>query len=284
MEHSKKWAGWFTAGAVSIFLAAVLITGNLNNAQADQELQRHEGLFRQLFPYAGEGAESFERLTLDATDGLEMAYTVLRGGETLGYTAKQTVQGYAGPIELIVGIRTDATLAGIHVGGKEFKETEGLGAKAKEPEFTDQFVGKKVPLTLGSDVDGITGATVTSKAIVEGVNAVSEHMKQYLPLQEGSQNKRFINASVIGYAGPVLTRIAFDTQGTISALDIGGVRFEETEGLGARVRESKFTSQFIGKKPPFTLGKDIDAIAGATVSSQAAVNAVNDAAAFLDLP
>ena len=284
MEHSKKWAGWFAAGAVAVFLGVVITAGNLNNAQADQTLQQHEGLFRQLFPYAGEGAESFERLAVEAGDGLEMAYTVLRGGEPLGYTAKQVVQGYGGSIELIVGIRTDGTLAGIHVGGADFKETDGLGAKAKEPEFTDQFIGKAVPLTLGTDIDGIAGATVTSKAIVEGVNAVAEQMKPYLPLQNTAATGRTINASTIGYGGPVLTRVTFDHEGAVSAIDIGGVRFEETEGVGSRIKEQEFTAQFIGKKPPLTLGEDIDAVSGATVSSQAAVDAVNEASEFLDQP
>jgi len=284
MKHSKKWAGWFAAGAVTIFLAAVLITGNPNQAQADQTLQKHEGLFRQLFPYAGEGAESFERLSIESSDELEMAYTVLRGGETLGYTAKKTVQGYGGPIELIIGIRTDGTLAGLHIGGADFKETEGLGAKAKEPEFTDQFADKTIPLTLGEDIDGIAGATVTSKAVVDGINAAAEKLMRYLPQQAPKQNGKTINASTIGYGGPVLTRVTFDEQGVITGIEIGGVRFQETDGLGSRIREMDFASQFIGKKPPLVLGQDIDSVSGATVSSQAAVDAVNDAQEFLNKP
>lgn len=284
MKRSKKWAGWFLGSAVAIFLTAVLTTGFFNDAQADQALQQYEGLFRQFFPYAGEGSESFERLPAETTDGLEMAYTVLRGGELLGYAAKQTVQGYGGPIELIVGIRADKTLAGIHAGGPAFHETEGLGAKVKEHDFTDQFIGKTLPLTLGKEIDSIAGATITSKAVVDGVNLIAEQLKQYLPAQKPSQDVRVVNVSTIGYAGPVLTRTAFDIQGRISSLEIGGVRLIETEGLGSRIKENEFTSQFIGQKPPLTLGGDIDAIAGATVSSQAAVDAVNEAAAFLNLP
>ena len=47
------------------------------------------------------------------------------------------------------------------------------------------------------------------------------------------------------------------------------------------MREEAFTGQFTGKQPPFSLGDGIDAVSGATISSQAAVNAINDAAAFL---
>jgi electron transport complex protein RnfG len=55
----------------------------------------------------------------------------------------------------------------------------------------------------------------------------------------------------------------------------------ETEGIGSHVREKAFMEQFVGKTPPLSLGEDIDAVSGATLSSEAAVRAVNDAAAFL---
>ena len=87
--------------------------------------------------------------------------------------------------------------------------------------------------------------------------------------------------SAIGYAGPVLVRLTLDDSGAISAIDVGGARFLETVGVGSGVREEAFTSQFIGKTPPLTLNQDIDAVSGATLSSQAAVDAVNEAYAFL---
>lgn len=89
------------------------------------------------------------------------------------------------------------------------------------------------------------------------------------------------NASQIGYAGPVLVRLTLDENGVIQAVDIGGARFQETEGLGGKVREKAFIDGLIGKTPPLTIGEDIDAISGATRSSTAAVEAVNDAAFFI---
>lgn len=89
------------------------------------------------------------------------------------------------------------------------------------------------------------------------------------------------NASVIGYGGPVLVRLTLDDKGAITGLKVGGARFAETEGVGSRVKEDAFVEPFIGKMPPLTLGEDVDAIAGASISSQAVVDAVNEAAAFL---
>ena len=50
-------------------------------------------------------------------------------------------------------------------------ETEGLGQKVMETEYLVQFLGKRLPLTLGTDVEAVTGATVTSKAITHCVNS-----------------------------------------------------------------------------------------------------------------
>ena len=89
------------------------------------------------------------------------------------------------------------------------------------------------------------------------------------------------NASVLGYGGPVLVRLSLDEKGKIAALDIGGARFAETQGIGSRVREESYIQGFIGLTPPLTLGVHADGVAGATISSQAVIGAINEAAAFL---
>lgn len=97
----------------------------------------------------------------------------------------------------------------------------------------------------------------------------------------GAADSQTANASVIGYGGPVLVRLTLNAQGEIEALDIGGARFAETEGVGSKVRDSSFAESFMDKTPPLTLGEEVDGISGATFSSQAVVDAVNEAAAFL---
>ena len=277
MDNQRKWAGGIIIGAAVVLVATALTLnqGSAVETPAAQAAPSDESIMRQLFPYAGEGSDAFEKLSID---GLE-AHAVLRGGETLGYTVQQTVQGYAGPIELVVGLRPDRTISGVHVGGENFKETENLGAKAKDAAFTDQFVGKTIPVELEQDIDAIAGATITSRAVVDGVNNAAAHLEPFLSI--ASSSSRTANASTIGYGGPVLVRLSLDENGVIESVDIGGARFMETEGVGSRVREKAFMEQFVGKTPPLTLGEDIDAVSGATVSSQAAVDAVNDAAAFL---
>ena len=280
MKEHNRWIAWLVAGATVLVAATALALTARNDASAsDETLTKNEGIFRQLFPYAGEGSNNFEKL--EAAD-TELAYAVMRGTETMGYIIQQTTQGYGGPIEVLVGLRPDCTLTGIHVGGSGFNETENLGARAKEPEFTDQFAGKTAPLTLGEEIDGISGATITSRAVVDAVNSAAAKLSTVITPDRGAAgSERTANASAIGYGGPVLVRLTLDEAGAVQALDVGGARFMETEGVGSRVREEAFTAQFTGKQPPFSLGDGIDAISGATISSQAAVNAINDAAAFL---
>ena len=259
-----------------------------------QNMQQAHGALTEMFPEA----EDFEEMPVGDGHELESAYRVVKGGETIGYAATMASQGYAGPVEVIVGMEPDFVLRGIRVGGSDFKETEGLGAKAKEPAFTDQFQGKQPPLTLGQEVEGISGATITSSAVVEGTNQAVDTMKAMVgvgtsapgsdssmaaetqPPAQAAEGSRTANASVIGYAGPVLVRLSLDEQGSISALTIGGARMMETPGLGARVAEESFAAQFVGKTPPVQ-ENDVELISGATISSRAAVEAVNQAAAFL---
>jgi len=118
-----------------------------------------------------------------------------------------------------------------------------------------------------------TGASPTPAATVEPPAEPEESLT--------TTDGMTANASVIGYGGPVLVRLTLDDQGKIAALDIGGARFAETEGVGSRVKDESFVENFIGLTPPIALGNEIDAISGATISSQAVVDAVNEAAAFL---
>lgn len=85
-----------------------------------------------------------------------------------------------------------------------------------------------------------------------------------------------ITAQAAGYGGNVPVMVAFDAQGSIQA-----VRFlpnTETPGLGQKVQTPAFANQFAGKPASeLALGTDIIAITGATISSRAALTAVNSA-------
>lgn len=138
-------------------------------------------------------AEAFEEIPSDDAS-VKAVYRALLGEEVIGYVAKTTVNGYGGEIEIVAGLSPDGAITGISVGGADFKETPGLGAKAKDKAFTDSFIGKHAPIgvvkagqTAGAnDVDAIASATVTSKAVKDGVNRISAYILEMIERGEGA--------------------------------------------------------------------------------------------------
>lgn len=231
-------------------------------------------------------AETFEQLTLEENSGLDWLYAGKKGDEIVGYVGQATVQGFGGEVEVIAGMDENLTITGVSVGGSNFSETAGLGAKAKEPAFTSQFAGKTAPLRVikagdapaDNTIDAITAATITSGAVNSGVTRIANYVKGLTAPAQDAQpvTGAVFGASAKGYKGPVWVDVTFDAEGKITSLSVGNDKFKETEGVGTQVKEPIFTEQFIGKQAPLAL-EDIDAVSGATVSSTAVVNAVNKA-------
>lgn len=105
------------------------------------------------------------------------------GDKTLGWALTVTShEGYGGDITLAMGVSADGTLIGISVITQG--ETAGLGAKCKDPAFAERFAGilggvvtlVKTEPQNPSEVQAISGATVTSKAVIGAVNAGLEYV------------------------------------------------------------------------------------------------------------
>ena len=98
-------------------------------------------------------------------------------GNVLGYVITVTTkEGYGGDIKFSIGIRQDGLVNGISI--LEIAETAGLGMRAEEvlkPQFADknveQFEYSKSGAVSENQVDAISGATITTNAVVNGVNA-----------------------------------------------------------------------------------------------------------------
>lgn len=114
-------------------------------------------------------ADEFEQVETEA-EGAVYAFKaknnagILIQGETIGYNKEV-------PISFLVGFNKEGSITGIAILSHE--ETPGVGTQIEEKTYTDQFVGKTGP--VGTDagdnaVDTITGATYSSKGLIEGVN------------------------------------------------------------------------------------------------------------------
>ena len=90
------------------------------------------------------------------------------------------------------------------------------------------------------------------------------------------ENANAVEAAEKGFGGDVTVRLELDGGGKVKTLTVDTP--DETAGLGQRASDPEFTEQFIGKAGPFTFGEDgIEALSGATVTSNAALKAVNRA-------
>lgn len=125
-------------------------------------------------------------LTRDMTDAasaqggkLTGAYQILLGGDAAGYALMVSASGSQGTIEMMVGVDMTDTVTGVAIVSNS--ETPGIGSKVMDNEATasgepvlDQFDGRSaadVPLTVGTDIDAISGATVSSRGVTTGVNS-----------------------------------------------------------------------------------------------------------------
>ena len=88
-------------------------------------------------------------------------------GNITGYAVKVSPYGYGGKINMIVGIKKDLTVSGVEI--LSMSETPGLGAKAQDKAFLRQFINKDKNMELKKDISAISGATITSTAVTEGV-------------------------------------------------------------------------------------------------------------------
>ncbi len=104
-------------------------------------------------------------------EGDPLIKTVYRAGDQ-GWVFEVTPSGFGGLIDMLVGVDPSGTVTGVSI--VSMSETSGLGANAARESFRSQYAGKSGSVRLrkqGGEIDALTGATVTSTAVTNGVNA-----------------------------------------------------------------------------------------------------------------
>ncbi|MCM8762695.1 MAG: RnfABCDGE type electron transport complex subunit G [Candidatus Omnitrophica bacterium] len=143
----------------------------------EQKKDEEQKLYREIFP---EGVEFTE----------EKEYIAVYDGEKklLGRIYHIVQPGYGGPIVIKAGFDTEGKVKGIRI--LEQSETPGLGAKITEKSFLNQFAGKSgkelylKKYNKEGTIDAITGATISSKAVSDGIIKIQEKLKA-----EGNTNE-----------------------------------------------------------------------------------------------
>lgn len=160
-------------------------------------------------------------------------------GAASGYIVTVTSAGYGGDIKVVVGVNPDVTISGISY-PEALPETPGLGQKATQPKFYEQFTGKGKWLTAvksgqgtgaATEIDSISGATITSKAVVAAVNAATEFTETYF-LGGGEQANDGVSSATGTAAGDT-------AQDAVSSATGEGAETEAADGVSAPTDETE---------------------------------------------
>ena len=152
------------------------LTYEVTKPKIEAELKGEESAaLKEILP----GADTFKEKSIE---GIEY-FDAMKDGELIGYCVRVVANGYNGYIRLVVGIDRSGIIKGVQV--LEQYETPGLGSKItevrpgeKDAWFLRQFKGKSAStVTLKKDVDAITGATISSRAVT---NAVRDTVSDFL--------------------------------------------------------------------------------------------------------
>jgi len=143
---------------------------------AQKAIERKENALKELVPEADHFAE------LDAHEGW---YRAEQGGEAIGYIVPAQTKGYGGEIKLLVAITPDEHVIDYKI--LAHNETPGLGDNAAKEPFRGKLRGKDaahLEVTKDKnnteDVQAMTGATISSRAVTRGVKSAVTAVSSYL--------------------------------------------------------------------------------------------------------
>lgn len=178
-----RWPSGFRPGIFLLSLSCALLVFS-SNAFAE-ELKKVDGALREMFPKAVDFSRQTIRLSEDQIRGIEQAahmtfegkhadevtvHVVLEQNHAVGYAFEDTVMGKWGLIHYLVGLDTGGMIFQIII--LDYQEIRGRPIARRR--FLRQYQGKTVndPLQLYKDIDGITGATISSNSLTEGVRKI----------------------------------------------------------------------------------------------------------------
>lgn len=157
-------------GVICLTATLVLaLTYQITKPRIEEQLKNEE---QEALKVITPEADSFVEKSIDGIDYFE----AFRGNKLVGYCLRITANGYNGFIRIIAGVDLNGIITGVRV--LEHQETPGLGAKINEikpqeedPWFLRQFIGKPAGnLQVKKDIDAITGATISSRAVMDAIN------------------------------------------------------------------------------------------------------------------
>lgn len=137
-----------------------------------------------------EGETTVQTLTLDGKE--YTYYKAEKDSKVQGYVFKTSANGYGGAVSVIVGFNTDGSITAAEITDVS-NETPGLGQNAKKTSFYEQFAGKNATLSVvksnpdSSEIKAVTGATITSSAVVSAINEARVLFNEVMKGETGNE-------------------------------------------------------------------------------------------------
>lgn len=296
----------FVISVVTSFLLGVT-NGATKPIIEQNNLKQAELAMRELLPEA----DSFEEVQFP--DTIKDVDSVHKAANGTGYVIKSFGRGYGGAVPAIVAFNQQGEIAGVKFPTNN--ETPGLGQNlSTDPAFASQFTGRPNVSVQRTDVDTLAGATISSNAAISAINAAiaaynelvvgidpenltpDQVLSMLLPeagtlkqlvvdipnvieAYKGGDGNYIIFASDGGDPSrPVIAGVSMSPDGVLLGLWLD----TSTHGKGYGTEVSKnqsFIDSFAGQKAPVK----VDAVAGATSTSNSAADAVNNALDALPL-
>lgn len=159
--------------AATVLLA---LTNSVTAGKIDQNAIDKENSSRMLVLSE---ADDFSEVKDHGESGITYCTGINEAGELVGYILTSSAKGYGGDVKVMIGFAPSGEILGFEILDCS-NETPGLGQNSKNPEFKQRFIGKSGELQVnktsndGQNVQAITAATITSKAVVSAVNAASQ--------------------------------------------------------------------------------------------------------------
>lgn len=173
LELDPKYIIKLTGTLLGISAVVALLLGVVNQVTApiieEMQAEKTAAAMSQVLE-----AEEYLPLETEA-EGVTALYEARTGREPAGYVVEVSGSGYGGAIQMVVGVDLSGTVTGVSV--TDHGETSNVGTKVVESEAVlGQFVGMSLAdgeITVNSGTnrfDGVSGATVSSRGVVSGVN------------------------------------------------------------------------------------------------------------------
>ncbi|WP_350342552.1 FMN-binding protein [Proteinivorax tanatarense] len=221
-------------------------------------------------------ADKFEAVMedepIDGEEPKEIYSEAFKNGDLVGYVVEVAASGYGtDPINMLVGVNTDYEITGIAI--LSHAETPGLGDLAFDDEYVKKLEGRDLEQGFG-DIDVITGATASSRAVITGARNALEDLTEAL----GVTDEVVIDLAEIpdgvyegagqGYAGEISVSIEV-SGGELISVEV--LEHTETDGIADPALE-QVPSSMVDEQE-----LDVDTVSGATATSEGIIEAVKDA-------